>query len=32
MMAELVKPREYDWQDSNVADIGSAMDRKVKSK
>lgn len=26
------KQKEYKWEDSNVADIGSKIDRQVKSK
>ena len=29
-MAGLVKAKEYDWKDSNVALIGSDLDRQVK--
>jgi len=29
-MSGLVKPTEYDWKDSNVADIGTDKDRAVK--
>ncbi len=31
-MAGLVKPKKYDWKDSNMALFGSSTERQVKSK
>lgn len=32
MVAGLVKPKKYDWKDSNLALFGSDVEKQVKSK